>query len=178
MMHCSNTRNLLNRRRRAALAAVGLGLLTSFLGACGDDEPSIRSLAPTTSTTLAQAHAVPGGGVSLGVRYAEPLRAGSKVVWFLTVSNNGESVKLTFSTGQRGEVVLLRADGSEAYRWSGDKSFIQSLASQELTTGNSLVYELTEADLDVPAGEYELVASVVSKPEVAPFRQKVAIQAS
>lgn len=165
----------IGRGLRCAVLIAVLGTNTGVIAACGGDEPAIKSAAPTTTVQLGQSRPVPGGVVSLAVRFEEPLRAGSKTVWFLTVSNNGESASLNFPSGQRGEVVLLRADGSEAYRWSAKRSFVQAIAKEQLPTGNTLVYELGDTELSVEPGEYELVASVVATPVIPAVRQKVVI---
>ncbi len=151
----------------------GLGVSVS---ACGS-EPTIKSLAPTTTVTLGRSTPVPGGTVSLAVRFEQPLRSGTKPMWFLTVSNDGEPSNLTFSSGQRGEVVLLAADGSEVYRWSKERTFIQVVTDEALPTGNSLVYELGDTELAAPPGEYDLVASVLARPTIPPVRQKVVVEA-
>ncbi len=166
------------RRRAGPLltSIVLVAVLGVSVSACGS-EPTIKSLAPTTTMTLGRSHPVPGGRVSLAVRFDQPLRSGTKPVWFLTVSNDGESSNLTFSSGQRGEVVLLAADGSEVYRWSKERTFIQVVTNEAIPTGDSLVYELGDTELVAPPGEYDLVASVLATPAIPPVRQKVTIEA-
>lgn len=167
-------------RFRPGSIATSLMVLVGVLlavGACGS-EPTIESVAPTTTVTLGRTQPVPGGVVSLAVRFDQPLRSGTKPVWFLTVSNNGESANLTFSSGQRGDVVLLAADGAEVYRWSKERSFIQVVTTEALLTGDSLVYELRDSELTVPPGDYDLVASIVATPEVPPVRLKVTVEAA
>ncbi|MBI1845063.1 MAG: hypothetical protein HYR89_10715 [Actinobacteria bacterium] len=165
------------RRARPLLTSIVLvAVLGVSVSACGS-EPTIKSLAPTTTMTLGRSHPVPGGRVSLAVRFDQPLRSGTKPVWFLTVSNDGESSNLTFSSGQRGEVVLLAADGSEVYRWSKERTFIQVVTNEAIPTGDSLVYELGDTELVAPPGEYDLVASVLATPAIPPVRQKVTVEA-
>lgn len=162
-------------RSIATLLAVLAGLGLS-VGACGS-EPTIESVAPTTTVTLGRTQPVPGGVVSLSVRFDQPLRSGTKPVWYLAVSNNGQAANLTFSSGQRGDIVLLGADGSEAYRWSRERSFIQVVTTEALPTGDSLVYELRDSELAIPPGEYDLVASVAATPEIPPVRLRVTVEA-
>lgn len=154
--------------------AVILGLGLATVG-CGT-EPVINSLAPTTTVTLGQSQPVPGGGVSLAVKFDQPLRTGSTPVWYLTVSNDGVDATLNFSSGQRGEVVLLAADDSEVYRWSAQRTFIQVISTESIPTADSLVYELDGTKLAVPPGEYEMVATVLSSPEISPVSQKVTVE--
>ncbi len=156
-------------------SAAILTALSLTVGACGT-EPTIKAQAPTTTTTLGLSQPVPGGTVSLSVRYDLPLRSGSTPVWYLTVSNDGLPAILTFPSGQKGEVVLVGADGAEVYRWSANRTFIQAIANESLPTADSLVYELEGTELKVPPGEYELVASILATPEILPVRQKVIIE--
>lgn len=113
--------------------------------------------------------------LSLTVSWGEALVAGEPVTWALTVTNEGAPVTLVFRSGQQGDVVLTTDDGSEAYRWSGDRSFTAALVEQPLGAGASETFELAEDDLDVEPGSYRLTATVPSDPPVPPVEQTVTV---
>jgi hypothetical protein len=154
---------------RTAAVVGSLLLLGSALAACGqgDDEA-----------------AEPVGGTSDGVRpalgldleYEEPLRAGAAVTWELTVSNDGaDDARLTFTSGQSGDVVLVR-DGEEAYRWSSGQMFTQAIREEVVPAGGSATFELDEAALDVEPGDYELRAELVGRPAPEVLTRAVTVQ--
>lgn len=141
------------------------------LAACGGDSDEARPPQSGTGTTVP----VPGGGLSLALRHPDPLRAGAPVTWTLAVRNDGpEAVTLTFSSGQRGDVVLLQA-GSERYRWSRGRVFTQALAEMPLAPGEGRSFDLEDERLDVQPGQYELVASLASQPAPPPAARRVTI---
>lgn len=116
-----------------------------------------------------------GTDLSLAVSWDEALVAGEPVTWALTVTNEGAPVTLEFRSGQQGEVVLTADDGTEAYRWSDDRSFTAALIEQPLDAGASETFELTEDELDVEPGSYRLTATVPSDPPVPPVEQTVTV---
>lgn len=115
-------------------------------------------------------------GPSLEVRFSpDPLRAGKPVVFSLKVTNaTDEAVTLTFSSGQSGDVVLLR-DGDEAYRWSAERLFTEAIRKEPLGPGERRVYRLEEPALAVEPGDYELVASLAAEPAPKPVRRAVTV---
>lgn len=64
-----------------------------------------------------------GSKLSLG----EPVRAALEVI-----NRSPESVRLTFSTGQRFDLSLENASGREVWRWSDGRLFIQALGEEVL----------------------------------------------
>lgn len=148
--------------RLAAVIGAGLAVAT----ACGGD--------PTPGADDAGDVAA-GTELSLAVSWGPALIAGEPVTWALTVTNEGAPVTLEFRSGQQGDVVLTAADGSEAYRWSADRSFTAALVEQPLGAGSSETFELAEDDLDVEPGSYLLTASVPSKPPVPPVQETVTV---
>lgn len=149
-----------------------LVLLALAVAGCGDDGGSDAEGAPDTSGDGG------GGEVELSVAFEpDPPVSGQAVVWVLTVRNDSaEPATLTFSSGQRGDVMLLDAGGEEAYRWAAGHSFTQAVSQQELAPGQEVTYRLEEATLSVPAGDYELVATLAAEPQVGPDRQQVQIR--
>ncbi|HSH59129.1 MAG TPA: BsuPI-related putative proteinase inhibitor [Acidimicrobiales bacterium] len=114
-------------------------------------------------------------GLSLTLSHSEPLRAKSPVTWTLGVRNAGpEPVTLTFSSGQRGDVVLLQG-GAERYRWSMGKAFTQVFGEMTIGPGQVESFELKDDTLDVEPGQYELVASLKSQPSPTEVRQAVTV---
>lgn len=113
--------------------------------------------------------------LSLAVSWGEALVAGEPVTWSLTVTNDGAPVTLQFRSGQQGDVVLTTDDGSEAYRWSADRSFTAALVEQPVGAGASETFELAEDELDVEPGSYRLTATVPSDPPVPPVEETVTV---
>ena len=151
------------------------------LAGCGNgtDEPvgSPPTLGPVPSiSTPSPAPAAPAvEGLSLVLRHTEPLRAGSPVTWTLEVANHGtRPVTLVFGSGQRGDVVLRRGP-EERYRWSRGRVFTQVLGEMPLAPGQVQSYELTESGLGVEPGQYELVATLATRPAPPEVRRSVAV---
>lgn len=114
-------------------------------------------------------------GLTLNLTHSEPLRAKAPVTWTLVVRNAGrEPVTLTFSSGQRGDVVLAQGQ-AERYRWSRGKAFTQVFGEMTIGPGQSESFELKDDTLDVEPGQYELVASLKSQPSPTEVRQVVTV---
>ena len=116
-------------------------------------------------------------GVSLDVRHTEPLRSGEPVRWTLVLRNdNPNRLDLRFSSGKDGDVVL-RQGGQERYRWSTGHLFTEAL--RELTVGpnETRTFALEDPELAVPAGDYDLVATLASDKKVPAFERKVTVTA-
>jgi Intracellular proteinase inhibitor len=102
------------------------------------------------------------------------LRAGGPVRWTFTVSNLGaEPCRLTFTSGQQGDVVL-EADGAERYRWSSDKYFTAAIMEREVPALSELTFELDDV-LSVEPGTYSLRASVKSQPAPPAVRTEIVV---
>lgn len=92
---------------------------------------------------------------------SEPFRTGENIWWAFDVKNEGAaSVRLTFSSGQRAEVVLSQ-DGEEKYRWSADKVFTEALETVPLAEGDVLPIILNDT-LQVASGDYDLAATITA----------------
>jgi Intracellular proteinase inhibitor len=101
-------------------------------------------------------------------------RAGAAVEWRFSLANRGsEPHRLTFTSGQQGDVVLS-AGGVERYRWSRDKMFMAMLSERELAAGEELDFALEDV-LEVEPGEYALVATVTARPEPPVVRGEIAV---
>ena len=139
-------------------------------GGCGgdDDDDSDTARQPV------------GGGIALKlIVEPEKPRSGEPVTWTLEVVNAGvEAVTLTFASAQRGDVVLRREGRkTPAYRWSADRFFAEALTEQRLRPNDEKRYELEEKALAVPAGEYELEATLKASPAPDPVRRDITIEA-
>ena len=109
------------------------------------------------------------------MRHTEPLRSGAPVTWTLEVRNGGPGpAALTFSSAQRGDVVLSRG-GEERYRWSRGRAFAQVLGTLDLAPGQSQAFDLSEDRLGAEPGTYELVAELASDPAPAEVRRPVTV---
>ena len=149
------------------LAAVALVVL----GGCGDGGGG-EAVGPDP-TPPPEAPAPDRGGLSLTLRHTEPLRDRSPVTWTLEVRNGGTvPVELAFSSGQRGEVVLLQGS-VERYRWSEGKVFAQALGQVSLPAGQSQSFDLRDQALDVEPGTYDLVATLASRPAPPEVRRRL-----
>lgn len=65
----------------------------------------------------------------------------ARVAFALNVTNaGGAPIRLDFNSGQRFDVSVTDAGGAEVWRWSADRSFIQSLGSETVEPGATLTY--------------------------------------
>src|SRR5262245_66229126 len=113
----------------------------------------------------------------LEVRFGfEPARlvSGQPVRWVFTLVNRGRERRVvTFTSSQRGEVVLA-AGGVPRYRWSSGKLFAAVIGERALAPGQEWSYLLVDT-LALPAGQYLLQASVPAQPAVPPVHGEVMI---
>jgi hypothetical protein len=111
--------------------------------------------------------------VSLEVR-PHPLRSGGEAEWEIGLRNDSpDPVNLTFPTAQLGDVALEQ-DGSERWRWSDGKLFLQVLTEHELAAGEAWSFTLEGAP-PVEPGSYEAVATVRAEPAPSPARTTVLV---
>jgi hypothetical protein len=155
-------------RARRVVSLVLAGILMA--GGCGGDDDDDND---TARQPL-------GGGLALKL-YVEPEkpRTGEPVTWTLEVINAGvEAVTLTFASAQRGDIVL-REEGkkSPTYRWSADRFFAEVIKEERLRPNDEKRYSLDEKALDVPAGKYELEATLKASPTPDPVRRDIKIEA-
>ena len=114
----------------------------------------VQAAPRTVETTFGDVH----------VRFSpvsEPLTTGSTVWWAFDLENTGtEPLDLTFSSGQRADVVLSR-DGVEEYRWSADKAFTEAIETVTIAPGEVLPIVMNDVFGAAP-GDYELAAAVTA----------------
>ncbi len=92
---------------------------------------------------------------------SEPISSGDTVWWAFDVKNPGSTLlQLKFSSGQHVEVVLSQA-GAEKYRWSEGKAFSQAVEDIIIQPGQTWSAAVNDT-LTVPAGEYDLTATITS----------------
>src|SRR3989442_8561909 len=90
--------------------------------------------------------------------------AGQVVEVSLTARNpGGAPVSVTFTSGQRFDLVIRRPRGDAVWRWSHDKAFIQVIQTLTLQPGQSLSFKIPWDQTDyqglrVDPGPYEAVA--------------------
>ncbi|MFZ3589196.1 BsuPI-related putative proteinase inhibitor [Bacillus sp. DJP31] len=89
-----------------------------------------------------------------------------KATFQMTFTNNSEEVAdLTFSSGQKFEVVVSDNAGDEVYRYSDGKMFTMALVMQKLEAGDKLTFQdewdYTKEGKKVEAGDYRVVATVI-----------------
>src|SRR5207249_9987617 len=79
------------------------------------------------------------------------------------VHTGGAPVGVTFTSGQRVDLVIRRPRGDAVWRWSHDKAFIQVIQPLTLQPGQSLSFKIPWDQTDyqglrVDPGPYEAVA--------------------
>lgn len=127
--------------------------------------------------------AAPGGTVMVdriegNLRYEASIAKkafdpGEAVEVALAVRNTGSSpAPVTFSSGQRYDLVIRRPRGDEVWRWSHDKAFIQVVQTVTLKPGEALPFRVAwdQRDLQgrrVDPGTYEAVAVFMGRVEGA-----------
>ena len=90
--------------------------------------------------------------------------AGQVVEVSLTATNTGGApVSVTFTSGQRFDLVIRRPRGDAVWRWSHDKAFIQVIQAVTLQPGESLSFKIPWDQTDyqglrVDPGPYQAVA--------------------
>jgi len=107
----------------------------------------------------------------------DPRRAIPAAVVRMTLRNaTGDPLELTFTSGQRFDIVMYNADGKEVYRWSADKSFIALVGRETITAEKNWVeaIPLGQGDRPLPAGRY--VAFAELKSEGKPFNATVTFE--
>ena len=88
-----------------------------------------------------------------------PVSSGSDVWWAMDVTNTGQTpMDLTFSDGQRGDVILDQGD-ADLYKWSANKAFTQQVQTITLEPGKPFAVVLNDT-IAVPAATYNLTARV------------------
>ncbi len=101
---------------------------------------------------------------------------GEAIELTLTVRNSGgEPLAITFSSGQRYDLLVRRPRGDEIWRWSHDKAFIQVLQTVTLKAGETISFRVAwdQRDLQgrrVDPGTYEVVAIFFGRLEGAEKR--------
>ncbi len=105
------------------------------------------------------------GGLRLEASLSRPAyRAGETIEVALSAANAGSApVSVTFTSGQRFDLVIRRPRGDEVWRWSHDKAFIQVIQTVTLQPGESLSFRIPWGQRDyqgrrVDPGPYEAVA--------------------
>lgn len=157
---------------RTAVAFLAFLAAGAVLAGCSDDKADSSSATPSTTTT-ARAGRATASGLSMEVTHGG-LRAGEQATWNLAVTNNGaQPATLTFPSSQRGEVVLKR-DGAEIYRYSGQRVFSPALSNETIQPGTSQTFTLEDL-LDVEPGKYEMTVSLSGTPDPGPVSVTVKI---
>jgi hypothetical protein len=141
---------------------LGLGLLLIVAG-CGtansktNGDPDESKEVTTTSVDLAD--------FETGVE-VEP--TANKAVFNISFTNKGEEeANVTFSSGQKFELVVLDSSGKEVYRYSIGKMFTMALETIKLGPGESIqIQDEWDYMLDgkrVNPGEYKAIVTVIPR---------------
>lgn len=93
-----------------------------------------------------------------------PLRSPGFAFWIMELRNTSDAdVRLTFGSGQPGEVVLS-LDGAEVYRWSEEKVFTQAVKEVVVAAGESFPIVMNDT-IELEPGEYEVEAWITASLE-------------
>lgn len=148
---------------RVVLAAALAGMVIGPTAGCGPSDRGGGSAADV--------------GVSLEMRHTEPLRSGAPVRWALVLRNDTpRRIDVRFPSAKDGDV-SLRQGGKELYRWSTAVTFTDVVRDLRVGAGETRTFALEDPDLDVPAGDYDLVASLATEVAPPPAEQKVTVVA-
>jgi len=86
--------------------------------------------------------------------------AGTDIAFTLSVANGAsDPVELTFRDGLKADFAVLDG-GTEQWRFSDDRMFVQAIETVRLAPGESLRLDGEWADHDLAPGEYEAVGSL------------------
>lgn len=123
-------------------------------GAMSDGTLQVTGIPPVVETVAGSAR----------VRFSpgsEPQLLDGIVWWVFEVTNtSGAAFDLTFPSGQMGDLVFSQG-GAEKYRWSIDKTFLQSVQVHTLQPGASMTFVLTDTLVLAP-GVYDVKATVAA----------------
>lgn len=166
--------------RRALAIAVALLVLAA---GCGDDDDALPEVVasstttepPPSTTALADAPvpAPTGGVIELDAEPPRRLPAGPHT-WEIEVANTGDApVTITFPSGQDGDAVLEKDDGTVVHRWSDGRFFDQAVREVTVAAGETTIVQLADDLSAVEPGFYRLrlTLAVVEPPE--PFEQNL-----
>lgn len=152
------------------------------LGACGDDggDGDDDQSPPTTGDPPAGQVGALTGDLEQGIvevtAAPDPPVAGESVVWSFGVTNTSEEpMTLTFSSGQRADVVLADG-GEEVYRWSEGQVFTQAIEDVTIEAGETVTFDL-ESTLEIGPGTYELIATLTSDPAPSAMQRTIQVEA-
>ncbi len=173
------------RVSRLVLALLVVAPLAAGCGGDGDDDPALRADdLPTTSspstTGLADVSPPAPAGEAVEISSEAPRRTpAGPVTWTIEFTNVSDAaLTLTFPSGQPGDAVVQKEDGTVVHRWSDGRFFDQAIQELVLAPGQTDRIELPDDLSGVEPGFYELrlELAVVAPPE--PFEQNLRITKS
>jgi hypothetical protein len=141
--------------------------------ACGgprpEAEPSKSADGPVTARDSASLTAVLAESIQVQV-------ARDSVLFVLHVTNpTAEAIQLDFSSAQRFDFEVRRADGTEVWRWSADRTFAQVVGKERVAPGETLRYEAVWRP-GASTGSFTVIGQVVTLPRVLEQRADFEIQ--
>ncbi|MFD1735280.1 BsuPI-related putative proteinase inhibitor [Bacillus salitolerans] len=81
------------------------------------------------------------------------------------MNNSNEDVKLTFSSGQKYEIIVNDSNGMEVYRYSNGRAFTEALETIELKANEELAYQeewdYSVDGTDIQPGTYTAIATIL-----------------
>jgi hypothetical protein len=150
----------------SGLAALSFSVSALAQGGAGTPPLTLNS---NTNTPLSQVLKLPGGALPGTLRTNKPrYRRGRPVHLTFRIQNTGgKAVSYNFSTGQKYDVVVTDAAGTEVWDWAKGRMFTQNLSSISLKPGKSLTYSVVWNGVDqtgrnVKSGTYTLTAHLTS----------------
>jgi len=98
-------------------------------------------------------------------RLVLPVEGEPGVLNFVALLTNSSTapVEVRFNSGQSADVTLLNTEtGATVYTWSATRSFDQAIRQETINPGETVRYVLTEDQLDLASGPYDLRSSLTS----------------
>ncbi|RBW69519.1 BsuPI-related putative proteinase inhibitor [Bacillus taeanensis] len=91
-------------------------------------------------------------------------------ITLLLQNNSSEDVKLTFSSGQQFEIIVLNDKNEEVYRFSKDKTFTQAIETKVLKEGSQMKWHDVWKTSNVQTGPYQIKGQITiseSSPKIS-----------
>jgi hypothetical protein len=143
---------------------LSMGLLL-LVGGCGTANSETNGNGETDESKEATTSSVDLANFETGL---EVEQTAEKAVFHITFTNKGdEEAKVTFSSGQKFELVIQDSSGKEVYRYSIGKMFTMALETIKLKPGESIQlqdeWDYMVDGKRVAPGEYKAIATVIPR---------------
>jgi len=119
----------------------------------------------------------PSTGLSFRLLVPVEISAGNADFVALVTNSSGAPVGLRFTNGQSADVTLRDVEtGATRYQWSNERGFTEAIRDLVIEPGETLRYVLSETDLGLEAGAYDLVGVLTGTPSPGTVRGRAVIR--